>query len=68
MLEISLVVPQKTGVTDEWILSQKLRTPKTQLTDHRTLKKEDLCVGVLVLLRRGTKFRSKHGDKVWSRD
>jgi hypothetical protein len=31
-------------------------------------KKEDHSVGVSALLRRGTKYRRKYGDKVWSRD
>ena len=39
MLEISLVVPQKIGLTDKWILSQKLRIPKIEFTDHRTLRR-----------------------------
>jgi hypothetical protein len=31
-------------------------------------KKEDQSVGASVLLRRGIKYRSICGDKVWSRD
>ena len=47
MLEISMVVPQKIGLTDEWILSQKLTIPKIQFTDHRTLKRRKTKVWAL---------------------
>ena len=51
------------------MLAQKLGIPKIQFTDHMKLKKkEDHSVGVSALLRRGTKYRRKYGDKVWSRD
>jgi hypothetical protein len=39
-----------------WILAQKLRIPKIQLTVHMKLKKEDQSMNTLVLLRRGNKI------------
>ena len=40
-----------------WILAQKLRIPKIQITDHMKLKKkEGQSVGASVLLRRGNKI------------
>ena len=47
MLEISLSVSQKIGLTDTWILSQILRTPKIRFTGHRTLKIRKSKVWVL---------------------
>jgi hypothetical protein len=45
------------ALTDECILTQRLRIPKIQFTDHIKLKKkEDQNVGPLVLLRRGNKI------------
>ena len=44
-------------LTDKWILSQNLRIPKIQFTDHMKLKKkEDQSVDTSVLLRRGNKI------------
>jgi hypothetical protein len=45
------------ALSENWILAQKLRIPKTQFTDHMRLKKkEDQSVDMLVLLRRGNKI------------
>ena len=47
------------------------RSSEHQDTIHRPQdpeKKEDQSVSDSVLLRGGTKYRSKYGDKVWSRD
>jgi hypothetical protein len=45
------------ALTDKWILAQKLRIPKIQLTNHMKLKKkEDQSVDTSVLLRRGKKI------------
>ena len=44
-------------LTDKWILSQNLRIPKIQFTDHMKLKKkEDQSVDASVHLRRGIKI------------
>jgi hypothetical protein len=63
-------------LTDKWIITQKLRMPKIQFTDHTKLKKEDQRVEVSVLLRRQIKQtnkqtntqRMKYRVKLWSRD
>ena len=45
------------ALTDKWMLSQKLRIPRIQVTDHMKLKrKEDQSVDAPVLLRRGNKI------------
>ena len=45
------------ALTDKWILAQKLEIPRIQFTDLLKLKKkEDQCVYILVLLRRGIKI------------
>ena len=45
------------ALTDKWILAQKLQIIKIEFTDHMKLKKrEDQCMGTLVLLRRRTKY------------
>ena len=65
------VTQSQKALTDKWILSQKLRIPKIQFTNHMKLKKnEDQSVDSLILLRRGNKI-SMEGvtrDKVRSRD
>ena len=44
----------KSTLTDRWILDQKLRILKIQLTDHMKLKKkEDQSMDATVILRRG---------------
>ena len=44
-------------LTDKWILTQKLRIPKIQFTEHmKVKKKEDQSVDASVLLRRGDKI------------
>jgi hypothetical protein len=49
-------------LNDKWILAQKVRIPKIQITDHMKLKtKEDKSVDTSVLLRRGNKI-PKGGD------
>jgi hypothetical protein len=43
--------------TDKWILAQKLRIPKIQLTDHVQIKKKtDQSVDASILLRRDNKI------------
>ena len=52
-------------------VSQKLRIPKIQFTDHMELKKkEDQSVDTSVLLRKGNKIfiGGKTEKKMWSRD
>jgi hypothetical protein len=59
------------ALTDMWLLVQKLRIPKIQLTDHMKLKKkEDQSVDTSVLLRRGNKILTGGNmeEKVWRRD
>jgi hypothetical protein len=56
--EINSVTKEHTwdALTDKWILAQKFRIPKIQITDHMKPKKEDQNVDASVLLRRGTKI------------
>jgi len=55
------------SLTDKWILTQKLRIPKIQFTDHMQLKKKDESMDATVLLRKGNKIltggntEKKHG-------
>jgi hypothetical protein len=45
------------ALIDKWILAQKFRIPKIQLTDYTKLKKKvDQSVDTSVLLRRGNKI------------
>jgi hypothetical protein len=44
------------GLTDKWILAQKLGIPKIQFAKHMELKKEEQCVDTLILLGRGNKI------------
>jgi len=57
------------ALTDKWILAQKLRIHKIQLTDMKLKKKEDQNVNASVLLRRVNKnsYGRKYVDKEWSR-
>ena len=51
------------ALTDKWILAQKLRKPKIQLTDHMKLKKkEKQNVDTLVILRGGIKIPMAHSQ------
>jgi hypothetical protein len=44
-------------LTDKWILTQNLRIPKIQFTDHmKPKKKEDQRVETSILLRRGNRI------------
>jgi hypothetical protein len=46
----------KSTLTDRWILDQKLRIPKTQLTDHMKLKKKGgQSMDTSALFRKGNK-------------
>ena len=57
------------ALTDKWIVGQKLRIPKMQITDPMKLKKEkeEQSMDTVVLLRRANKI-PRGGDKVWSRE
>jgi hypothetical protein len=51
---------------EKWILTQKLRIPKIQFTNHK--KKEDQCVDASFLLRRRNKLLTgRNMETVWSR-
>jgi len=41
------------ALTDKWVLTQKLRIPKIQFTDHTKLKKDNQSVEASVLPKRG---------------
>jgi hypothetical protein len=43
-------------LTDKWLLSQKFRIPKIQLTDHMKPNKKDQNVDASVLFRRVKKY------------
>ena len=43
-------------LTDKWLLSQKFRIPKIQLTDHMKPNKKDQNVDASVLFRRVKKI------------
>jgi hypothetical protein len=50
------------ALSDKWILTQKLRTPKNTIHRHMKLKKkEDQIVDASVLLRRGNKITGGGG-------
>ena len=38
---LSVVTQSEKTLTDKWMLAQKLRIPKLQLTDHMKLKKKE---------------------------
>jgi hypothetical protein len=51
------------ALTDKWILAQRLQITSIKITDHMNLNKnEDQSVGVLVLLRRRTKYSQ---EQIW---
>jgi hypothetical protein len=52
------------ALTDKWILAQKFRIPKIQLTDYmKLMKKDDQSVDTSVLLRRGIKILMRGNTK-----
>jgi hypothetical protein len=51
---------------DKWIVTQKLRIPTIQLTDHMKLKKkEDQSVNASIPLRRGNKISTGGRGRSW---
>ena len=53
------------ALADKWILIQKLRIPKIQLTDHMKLKmKEDQSVDTLILIGEWIKIPMAHSQPI----
>jgi hypothetical protein len=44
------------ALTGKWVLAQKPRIPKIQLTKHKKIKKEDECMDMSFLTRIGSKI------------